>query len=208
MTMTKERGNVYFVGGVNGVGKSSFLQELSVRHPEFEIFRGSTKFMECLGIEPGDYETMRKLPDDYKNKELDKMMRWVLENGVLSEKTLIIDAHYYNYKRGEMINATGDWISLLDALFVVSASPATILRRVELDEIRSGHKRDLLPFEAEESQKIELLDKFLRMTIDKARELSEKYGIPYFVINNDAEGVDLAVDEFLKYHSATRSVQK
>lgn len=203
--MNSERGKAYLVGGVNGVGKSSLTQELSVRYPEFEVFRGSTRFMEWLRLPPGDYEVLQKLPEDYKSAELEKMMAEVFKNGVSGGKTLIIDAHYFNYKHGELIDATGGWVSQLDALFVVSVSPATILRRIELDQVTGGRKRDVLPHNISRTQKIELLGKFLRVTVDKAQDLSKKYSVPYFVINNDTDGLNIAIGEFLECHSALNS---
>lgn len=197
----KKPNKIYFIGGVNGVGKSSFLQALLLKHQGFEVLWGSRKFMEWLGLQPNDYDALRNLPDDYKDKELDKMMKKLLKEKVSNGRTLIIDGHYLNCKRGEVVDSTGNWISFFDALFVISASPKTILRRVEEDESKNNHKRKLLPADFTKEQKLELLDNFIRMTTDKAREISEKYQMPYFIIDNNKDGFGDIIEEFLKYDS-------
>ncbi len=197
---TKKPNKIYFVGGVNGVGKSSFLKELSSRYPRFEVFWGSVEFMKWLGLKDGDYQSLRSLLDAYKDSELDKMMRGVLRKSTPKNKTLIVDAHYLNYKEDDVIDATGPWMSLLDALFVVSASPETILKRLKSDK-KIGRSRNLLPKEISQVDRIVLINKFLRLTLEKAREISKRYKIPYFVIDNN-NGLDRAIEEFLRYDSA------
>lgn len=198
--MSISYGKIYFVGGVNGVGKSSFLRELSFRYPRFELFRGSEKFMEWLGLKPGDYQKLRSLSDAYKDTELNKMMRQVLQKGGPEGKTLIVDAHYLNYKEGNVVDATGEWMVILDALFVVSASPQIILKRLENDE-KVGRDRNLLPNGVSRIEKIRLIDKFLKLTLKKAQEISQRYQIPYFVIDNNDNDLTRAVNEFLRYDS-------
>ena len=46
---------------------------------------------------------------------------------------------------------------------------------------------------------------FIQATINKAQELSQKYKIPYFLINNGSEGFGHAVEEFLGYHAVINS---
>ncbi len=203
--MNNKEGRVYLVGGVNGVGKSSLLQEISANYPEFEVFKGSAKFMEWLGLPPGDYKALQELPDDYKNLEVCKMMMQIFKSKPRPGKTLLIDAHYFNYKQGALIDATGEWVSFLDALFVVLAPPETILQRLELDQTTKDRARDILPPNADYNKKIEMLYGFIQATINKAQELSQKYKIPYFLINNGSEGFGHAVEEFLGYHAVIDS---
>ena len=46
------------------------LQALLLKHQGLEILWGSRKFMEWLGLQPNDYDALRNLPDDYKDKEV------------------------------------------------------------------------------------------------------------------------------------------
>jgi len=199
--MSRRRGKIYFVGGVNGVGKSSFLKELSSRYAGFEIFCGSTEFMKWLRFKEGNHKNLMNLPDAYKDLELKKMMRWVLEKDVRKNKTLIIDAHYLNYKEGSLVDVTGPWMSLLDALFVISASPKNILKRLKNDKKR-GRIRNLLPGGIPQDEKVKIIDKFLKLTIKKAQEISKRYGTPLFIINNEDNYLNEVIKEFLKCDSA------
>ena len=192
----------YFIGGVNGVGKSTFLEELAFRHPQMKIIHGSTAFMEWLGLAPGDYEGLRKLPEDFKNAETNKMMRFILGQEREKEKVLIIDAHYFHYRRGELVDTTGEWMALLDALFVISAPPEVILARTERDELEKDKHRNLFPVDTDTDQRLTMLNDFLTKTLEKAREVSARYDIPCFVIDNGSEGIEGAIEEFLSYHSS------
>lgn len=100
--------NIYFVGGVNAVGKSIFLEELRKTQPEFEIFRASPHFIKWLGLEPGDYEKLRAIPDHIKNREFDRMIRSIIQGRPNKQKTFIIDAHFLNLRNGVIYDVTGD----------------------------------------------------------------------------------------------------
>ena len=106
---------LYFFGGLNGVGKSTFLREIGEHFPDTEVFKGSSRFMEWLGLQPGDYTSLRALPDNYKDSQLDMMMRNIVRKP--RDRVLLIDAHYLNYKAGELLEATGEWLGSMSALF-------------------------------------------------------------------------------------------
>lgn len=197
--MSKQKGNIYFWGGVNGVGKSSILKELVKKHPEFKVFRGSLELMKWLSIRRGDYDTLISLPNNYKNAESIKMMNRLIHRGVSKNKTLIIDAHYLNYEQGRVIDLPDEWMASIDAMFVISASPATILKRITADQINNDRHRNLLPINTTREQKIKIINQFLSVTVNKAIKISKKYKIPYFIIDNNI-GQSHAVENFLKYH--------
>jgi len=187
----------YFVGGVNGVGKSTFLTELTTQRPEFTVLKGSSAFMEWLGIKPGDYNSLRALPDEHKRAEFDKMMTQILTRPKTKGKILLIDAHYFHYNRGNMVSTTGDWIAMTDALFVVNADTDVVMNRVVSDD----KERDLFPENSLASEQVLLMDQYLRDTIQKARELSEIHNVPLFVIKNKQDDIEQAVADFMQAHS-------
>lgn len=187
----------YFIGGVNGVGKSTFLTEVCTRHPGFRIVKGSSAFMEWLKLESGDYDSLRALADDYKRAEFDRMMNDLLSQPPTDGKIMLIDAHYFHYKRGEMVDTTGDWMSMLDALFVVTGETEEVFKRV-LEDTKG---RDLFAQGASLDEQRALLERYLGGTIKKAREMSEKHGIPLFIINNVQGGMDETVSSFLSAHT-------
>lgn len=197
MERRAERNLAYFIGGVNGVGKSTFLKELTESNPEFAILKGSSAFMDWLGIEQGDYDSLRALPDDHKRQEFDKMMKKVLTEPSSEGKVLLVDAHYFHYKRGEMLDTTGDWIAMMNALFVVTADSNEVFTRVSEDE----KERDLFPVDADEDRQRQMLDQYLEGTINLARQLSETHKVPLVVLENKQDNIESTVKEFLEAHA-------
>lgn len=198
--MNRSETKVYFAGGINAVGKTTLMNEIEVTLPDFEIVRGSKFFMEWLGLRPGDYDSLRKLPDDYKDVELDKMMRWLVEQKSKNGKHIIIDAHYLNIKPGSVADATGDWISLMDALFVVTAPNDEILKRIEEDERLQGRSRPLFLESSTNAERLSIIGSFQEKTLLLAKSLSEKYHIPLVEIHNRNGKLANAIDEFVTNH--------
>lgn len=56
--------NAYFIGGVNGVGKTTFMSELLSRDKRFKLFKGSFELMKRLGLNEGDYRPLKQFPED------------------------------------------------------------------------------------------------------------------------------------------------
>jgi|WetSurSiteA1Bulk_404760.scaffolds.fasta_scaffold21394_1 adenylate kinase len=198
--MNNEESKVYFVGGINAVGKTTLLNEVKFVKPEFEIVRGSEFFMKWLGIRPGDYDSLRSLSDEHKNIEFDKMMRWLVEQKPKEGKHLVIDAHYLNIKPEGIVNVTGDWISLMDALFVITAPNIEVLDRMEKDEKKKGRSRSIFPELSTSQEKLDLIKSFQDRTLLLAKNLSNKFHLPLIEIKNRNGEISIAVDEFVKSH--------
>ncbi len=197
MESRTEHPKAYFIGGVNGVGKSTFLTEISARHPEFCVVKGSSVFMEWLGITPGDYDSLRALPDEHKRTEFDRMMNNLLTKPTEDGKVMLIDAHYFHYKRGEMVDTTGDWVSMLEALFVITGEVEEVFKRVSEDT----KDRDLFPHGTTTDEQRGLLRGYLDVTIQKAQEISKEHGVPFFVINNIQGNMEETINSFLEAHT-------
>lgn len=197
MDRKTERRLAYFVGGVNGVGKTTVLKEITEKHSQFQIIKGSSVFMTWLGIEQGDYESLRALPDDYKRREFDKMMEDLLSEQPMDGKTLLIDAHYFHYKRGEMLDTTGEWISMIDALFVVTGDTDAVLSRVLEDK----KERDLFPINSEKETQRLMLAEYLEGTLNLARQLSDRHNVPLYVLDNKQGDMASTINSFLEAHA-------
>lgn len=197
MDRKPERNPAYFIGGVNGSGKTTLLKEITEKHSQFQIIKGSSVFMTWLGIEQGDYESLRALPDNYKRQEFDKMMEELLSNPTTDEKTLLIDAHYFHYKRGEMLDTTGGWISMIDALFVVTGDTDVVFNRILQDE----KKRDLFPTGSDIDSQRSLLTKYLDGTIALAKKLSDRHNVPLFILDNKQGDMNSTINSFLQAHA-------
>lgn len=205
MINSQQKRNAYFVGGISGVGKSTFLSKLEKVNDDFEIIYGSKYFIKWLGLKDGDYDTLQSMPEDIKNKELDKMMKHILNNKQ-NKKTLLIDAHYLRIHRGKISDATGDWVRFFNGLFVLNCAPKEVLRRMSFDILNEKKIRKTFPVNtSNNNEKLKLLSYYLDITIDKAKELSDKFNIPYFIIQNKRDKIKETVKEFVAF---TKTVDK
>lgn len=195
-------GRFYFVGGVNGAGKSTFLKKLALRDKgaKFTIVSGSREFMKWLGINPGKYSHLQKLDDKYKKRELGMMIKSIVRNSGQNKKTLLFDGHYLHYKRGAMVSALGGWIKFFKALFLIDAPAKVIVDRIYMDRKRRLNDRDLFPIGMSRKQKEKIIDFYRKITMDKVREISRRYGIPYFVISSDKSPREMLA-EFIHFHN-------
>lgn len=196
--MSQEFEKAYLFTGVNGVGKTTLLKGVCENQPEvFHLFPGSTRFMERLGLQPGDYESLRKLPEDFKVKEFDDLMVETLRQKKPGARSvLLVDAHLYNYKQGQMVASSTDWLGGLDSIFLVSTDASSLLARMGKD----AKSRDILPSGLGQRKQVEMLTYFLDATERKAREIAGQYGIPFYVIQNQENGMETAIQDFLKIH--------
>ncbi len=192
----------YFFAGINGVGKTTLLNAIQSSGANVEIFKGSAKLMELLQLQPGDYVSLRALPDQIKEQAVNVMMETVLTTDVGNDApVLLVDAHLINYKRGEMRDATGPWMRHLNALFIVMASPEVILTRVQQDAITNIRHRDLLPEGITPLQEVEWIDRYLDVTLKRGSEISGEHGVPVFKIVNDMVPIETAVEQFYNIHA-------
>jgi len=184
MVGSSKRNKVYFVGGISGVGKSSVLKTLQKSNQQFQIIQGSKYFMKWLGLKTSDYNTLQSLPNRFKNKELKKMMQFLIYNSLNSSKSVLINAHFLRIHNGEITNAVGNWISLFDGLFFINADPKKILERINYDFLTTGRDRKLFYSGMDEKAKLNFLKYCIKKNLQKIQELSNKFKIPYFIINN------------------------
>jgi len=172
-----------FVGGISGCGKSTVLDNLIRVYSGVEIIHGSKHFMEWLGIKNYNYRELELLPNNFKNKETDKMIRFLLRRISSENEWFLLDAHYLRISNGKVTNAVGSWLSLFDALFLVVARPEIILRRINNDS--KNRNRNIFNKGSSEASKLIQIQKFSDETLDKMKYLSKKFKIPYFIINNN-----------------------
>jgi len=184
MVSANNKTRFYFVGGINGSGKSTILKELTKTEKKVKIIHGSVYFMRWLGLKNGDYNTLRSLDDVFVLKELDKMMNFLIKNPSFDANLIIFNAHYLNIRYGKAIKWIGDWMRLMDGLFLIKSNPQIILQRLNNDLKKTKRDRNLFSQNANYVKKI----KFLSFCNNKSeiiiKKLSKNFNIPYFIINN------------------------
>ena len=84
----------------------------------------------------------------------------------------------------------------MDALFVITARIHEVYTRVSDD----SKKRNLFPQRSNPEVQRNMLEIYSERTIQKAKELSEEYSIPYFLIENTQGKMKKTVNTFLEIH--------
>ena len=200
----------YFIGGINGVGKSTFLKNIISQktNQEFVLIKGISWFMKWLGLRSGDYNKLQKLNERFKNKELEKMICFIIKTNQRKNKTFLFDGHYFHYKRGIPINTIGKWIKYFTALFLIDAPTEVILRRIYKDKNKKPEDRDLFPINLYNTEKQkDIISMYRMVTVRKIKELSSKHKISYFIINNE-RNINNTIREFMDCHRLINKIKK
>lgn len=179
----------YYVVGVNGSGKTSLLKVIS-EETGIAIVHGTTELMNYLGI-PGNYNALRAL------NQAQVLMKWG-ETAVnlldqFGDTPFLVDTHILNLTKGAIIRRDGDWIRKYDAIVLIKAQPAIILKRVKND---ASKDRALFPDGANDDEKLSLLDIYQQETEKLFNELAALYNLPSLIINNDAS-IEAGADAFV-----------
>ena len=186
----------YFVGGVNGVGKTTLLDAIAKTQPGFRVVKGSNVLMDYLGI-PGDYEALRTLPQEEKIDQFGRCLEGIFSHQ--NENTLV-DAHYLNLIRDEVYMATGEWLCHFNALVLVTAPTRQILGR-----IRRDRNRDRALFRVDRSLQERSLTDYKWKTLQEFQRQQEECAVPGLIISHQENGTAAAVQQFLEFH---KEVQK
>ena len=188
---------IYYVGGVNGAGKTLLLQGIVKQDNSFSHIKGSTLLMRGLGIKDGDYKTLRNLSTEFKNEKFGEMVKSMKSN---SDINILIDAHFLNLINGNKYKVVGSWISSVDALILVEANAQDVIKRILKD---SGRDRALFDDEVSQTKESVSLniDRYMRDTRNEFNNLSKEYSLPNIVIKNEDGKINLAIKSFLEFHN-------
>lgn len=189
----------YFVGGINGAGKSTFVDRVSAECSTFTAWHGSSEFMRWLKLTPGDYASLRALDDEYKINEFGKLVEWTLDN--FSGKAILIDSHFVRNLADETYSVTGDWMRRMSGLVHLTALPTTVLGRIQSDT----KKRDSIPVVSSEATHRLLLSKQIVGSDREVLACANRYGIPYCRINNSI--MDFAVEKFFAFDTQIQEAE-
>jgi adenylate kinase len=181
-----------FVGGINGVGKTTFLNALQKQMPEVHFVDGAKSFMEWLGI-PNDYESLRKIDNVTANEKNSQFLAELCQQ----YDNLVLGAHYLNLVNGKVLDKSlGDWPKLFDYLVFLTAPAEDIYERINKDE--TSRDRALFGPHIGREGAIKVLDQYNEQNRRKATELSSKFQIPYIEVENMNGKLDAAVSKFME----------
>ncbi len=187
----------YFVGGINGTGKSHFITNLADVKPEYYTVDGSREFMRWLGF-GHDYEKLRNLMPDIRDARLADFINQTLNK--TEAETLVYVGHYIVLVRGEIINITRDWLSRFDGIVLMTSNPETILKRISKDD----RDRALFKEGTTDEEALKVLKNYSLKEHVAFLELADRYGIPSLLLDNTEGVVANVVFEFLEFDAKLR----
>ncbi|HJP96537.1 MAG TPA: ATP-binding protein [Candidatus Saccharimonadales bacterium] len=184
-----------FLGGINGVGKTTVLRQLGLRLPHIKIILGSKSYMHFLGLVPNDYEGLRSLPEKEHQVKLRKFIKKHIR-GASKQQTFIFDGHFVVFDQGSApITKVADWIKDFDLMILLEASPSDIYNRVFYDQKNNIRQRSYMIDDKELA--IDVIQKRLNYTRNVANRSSEWFNVPLLVVSNDE--IDLTVQTIIDY---------
>jgi len=182
----------YFVGGVNGVGKTTLLKAIAEARPEFLVLRLSEHLMKWLGI-PGDYDALRALSQEYKREQVPLCLERLLEDN--QDRSILVDTHYLNTINGEITVVTDEWLSRFDALVMITAPTVDVIRRIDNDPAR-----DRALFKPDETDKYAFIEHYQALTKQEFDRQARDCDVPSLVIHHRHHNTAMAVTDFLHFH--------
>lgn len=186
----------YFLGGVNGAGKTTLLANINKYYPEFKTLKGSHVFMEYLGIDQGDYESLRKFPHDLGMKKLEKFMLQLTTNFT----DLVLDSHFMNLVRGESKVVVSDWIENFDAVLLIDVPSNVALQRSE----NEARDRALFPEGMSRVEQEKMYDEYILDYKKVFEDLSQKYNVPGKILDGTKEPREILQD-FINFDSELKN---
>jgi adenylate kinase len=179
-----------FLGGVNGVGKTTLIAKIKEAKPSLIVVDGSKAFMDWLGFRD-DYEKLRAMDNETANQKLTEFITELVEKYELMD--FILSSHYLNMVRGEVKDVMmGDWPNHFDQFILLTADPAQIYRRINND----SRDRALVSYETE-NEMIQAVKLYMDQTLEHAQAKTAQYQKPLKIITNNDGDLDKAALEVL-----------
>jgi len=185
----------YLVVGVNGVGKSTLLSEVSKR-TGIPVLHGATVLAEHMGMAL-DYDKLRAMDQAFTLKEWESAAAELAR--VYKDRPYFLDGHIMNLIGGKIYPRVGPWIGLQDAMVLIKASPMTILKRLNADKTRGD--RDLFPAGFNEHHELAVIEDHQQEMEKLFRQQAEHYHLPNKVIA--IEDLGAAADELEQFVRGT-----
>lgn len=189
--------SLIFLGGLNGVGKSTITEKAS-QNCSLKAVRGSERLMKELGFSAGEYEKLREISTEKKQRTTEKI--FVELETKAEDEDLIVSAHYIKVVRGDVTPSRGPWYGHCDKLILVVASPEEILDRINLDE-NTGKRtqRSLFGSRTAREEKLKLLKQAQELSREVFQEKAEELEVPTLLVRNPEERIKKTTDKVIKF---------
>lgn len=176
--------SLIYLGGINGVGKTTIAQEVSKRFPAMRILHGSVALMELLGVSEGDYDSLRKISKKAKHQAVEKIFRSLATES--PDRDILVVVHYVTILNGIITPSHKSWYSRYQKLVLIVSPPEKILNRISSDknsDRRAG--RSLFGVRPSTRQEqVMLLERAQRTSEQVMMKAAEDFHLPYFHLEN------------------------
>lgn len=190
-----------FVGGINGVGKSTILKEVA-QTTGYRYIHMTSHLMNHLGV-GSDYEKLRSLTQAQRDAGLAECIQKLIATSNSTGEIYIYDIHYLNLVRGNISVVTGPWLDRFDAFVLVTSPIQDILERVRGDHV----KRDRALFQngKNETDNEKEFTAYSEQTRKEFLGIVEKYHRPSLEIINKKNKKDEAVKKLIEFITQLKS---
>lgn len=189
----------HFIGGLNGVGKSTVVNAVVERNAGYERLHTTSLFMAHLGILAGDYDQLRALPDDYKARQNNAMLEALLSRPSTLDREQILDSHFLNIVEGHTTRLIdGSWPRRLGSLVLVTADVEIVQERLSMDTVR--RQRRLFAPDITPGQQRDAISQYLADTTDEFMRIANLAGCPNKIIQNN-DCVEATATELMDFLS-------
>lgn len=176
--------SLFFIGGINGVGKTSITNFLAEESSEIKVLSGTEELMKRLGIKVGDYEKLRMVTEKEKDEAFADFF-FDLKKSYQENDVVLVTGHYVKTLNGRITPSFGPWYGLCDAAILVVSEPKVILERILRDESEGSRvNRNLFGIDFSTEEKAQCLNAAQVLSSEVLARAEREYGIPVFRIEN------------------------
>lgn len=189
--------NLFFIGGVNGVGKTSVIKRVADKSQKVLIIDGAKELMKKLGIE-NNYDKLRKIPDELINKSLIDL--FISLSRKSDKRKALFAGHYIKILNGKISPSFGQWYKYCKALFFLNGDPKDIVRRISCDELnrkrinRSIFSTDQISF----NERVSFIKKAQNISRDMAMITAKIFDKSFYVLENKEGFLGNTSDDLLE----------
>lgn len=181
--------SIIFIGGVNGVGKTSILQKIPNGSSIIKL-HGTAELMKWLKISIGDYHKLQNLQREITEKALEEIFYTLAINH--KSETIVITAHYVKIFDGKIEPSYGHWYKYCDALVLIIGNSKEIVGRIINDEDNQQRARNIF---GTIQKKEELIKKAQYLSAKTMLRAARTFDVPFYYIKNTNGKLGKAVEQ-------------
>lgn len=185
---------LFFLTGLNGVGKTTISNSLAERNTGIKIVNGSKELMDRLSI-PNNYEKLRDLPDSVK----DQTFFDICNELSLSNEKVVITGHLLKVLDGKIHDSLGPWLKKCKKVILIKSSPDDILQRIIKDDNLGSrkHRRVFSNTMLSRKSKLVFLDKAQKLEFKILESLKNDHSIITSIVENNQGYLENTLNQVL-----------